>query len=205
MDHPGHPHRDLLGWLVGALCLVPLALLIWDAGQGSLGANPIQSIELRMGKPALVLLIASLAVTPVARLTGRRGLLPLRRTLGLCSFLYATLHALAFVGLDYGFDVTLLPEAIFQKRYALAGMAAYISLFPLALTSTHAWQVRLGHRWRSLHRLTYLAALLAAIHYVWQTKADITQPLLWAVTLIVLLLARLPSYLRSRGQQRPAS
>ncbi len=199
-----HPHRELLGWLAGALCLVPLALLIWDAGQGGLGANPIQSIELRTGKPALVLLIASLAVTPVARLTGRRGLLPFRRTLGLCAFLYATLHALTFVGLDYGFDVTLLPDALFQKRYALAGVAAYVSLLPLAVTSTRAWQSRLGHRWRSLHRLTYVAGLAAAVHYVWQTKADITQPLLWTGALIVLLLARLPSYLRSRGQQRPA-
>ncbi len=197
------PHRDLLGWGVVAACLVPLALLVWDAWRGGLGANPIQTIELRTGKPALVLLILSLAVSPAAHLTGWRGLRSLRRTLGLCAFFYASLHALTFVGLDYGFDPALLPEALFQKRYALAGVAAFLTLLPLALTSTRAWQRRLGPRWGRLHRLAYLAGLLATVHYIWQTKADITQPALWAGALVLLLVARLPSYLRSRKTGQP--
>ncbi len=197
--------RDLPGWAVAAVCLGPLALLAWDAWRGGLGANPIQAVELRTGKPALVLLVFSLGISPAARITGWTRLLPLRRMLGLWAFFYASLHALTFVGLDYGFDPRLLPEALFQKRFALAGVAAFIALLPLAVTSTRAWQRRLGRDWRRLHRLAYLAGLLAALHYIWQTKADITQPLLWAGALVLLLLARLPSYLRSRQQARPGT
>lgn len=197
--------RDLLGWGVTAACLTPLVLLLWDAWQGGLGANPIQAVELRTGKPALVLLILSLAVTPAARLTGWSRLRPLRRTLGLLAFLYASLHALTFVGLDYGFDLSLLPEALFQRRFALAGVAAFLALLPLAITSTRGWQRRLGRNWVGLHRLAYLAGLLAALHYIWQTKADITQPLLWVGALLLLLLARLPTYLRSRQQASPGA
>lgn len=195
--------RYLLGWGIGAVCFAPLALLVWDAWQGSLGANPIQAVELRTGKPALVLLIFSLAVTPAARLTGWSRLRPLRRTLGLWAFFYACLHALTFVGLDYGFDLSLLPEALFEKRFALAGVAAFIALLPLAVTSTRGWQRRLGRDWGRLHRLAYLAGLLAALHYILQTKADITQPLLWAGALVLLLLARLPALRRSRRQAGP--
>jgi methionine sulfoxide reductase heme-binding subunit len=195
--------RCLLGWGIGAVCLAPLVLLVWDAWQGSLGANPIQAVELRTGKPALVLLVFSLAVTPVARLTGWSRLRPLRRTFGLWAFFYACLHALTFVGLDYGFDLSLLPEALFEKRFALAGVAAFIALLPLAITSTRGWQRRLGRDWARLHRLAYAAGLLAALHYIWQTKADITQPLLWAGALVLLLLARLPAFGRSRRQAGP--
>jgi sulfoxide reductase heme-binding subunit YedZ len=200
-----HPRRNVLGWAVAAACLLPLALLAWDAWLGSLGANPIRAMELRTGKPALVLLICSLAVSPAARVTGWSYLRPVRRTLGLWAFFYACLHLLTFVGLDYGFDPRLLPEALFQKRFALAGVAAFIALLPLAVTSTRNWQRRMGRDWGRLHRLVYLAALLAVIHYIWQTKADITQPLLWTVALGLLLLARLPSYLKSRHQGRPGS
>lgn len=199
------PRRDLLGWAVAAACLVPLALLVWDAWQRGLGANPIQAVELRTGKPALVLLVISLGVSPAARLTGWSRLRPLRRMFGLWAFFYACLHALTFIGLDYGFDLGLLPEALFQKRFALAGVAAFVALLPLAVTSARSWQRRMGRDWGRLHRLVYVAGLLAALHYIWQTKADITQPVLWAGALVLLLLARLPSYLRSRQQARPGA
>ena len=150
--------RRLLTWAVHLASLTPLALLVWDAWQGQLTANPVQAVELRTGKPALVLLILSLACTPAAYLTGWAAIRPLRRTLGLYAFLYASLHALTFVGLDYGFDLTLLPEALFEKRFALAGVAAFAALAPLALTSTRGWQRRLGPGWQRLHRLAYLAA-----------------------------------------------
>jgi sulfoxide reductase heme-binding subunit YedZ len=196
------PRRSLLSWAVTAACLVPLALLVWDVWRGGLGANPIQAVELRTGKPAFVLLVVSLTVSPAARLTGWSWLRPLRRLLGLWAFFYACLHALTFAGLDYGFDLRLLPEALFQKRFALAGVAAFAVLLPLAITSTRSWQRRLGRDWRRLHRLAYLAGLLAAIHYIWQTKADVTQPLLWAIALALLLLARLLSCFRDRRSSR---
>jgi sulfoxide reductase heme-binding subunit YedZ len=199
------PRRNLLDWAVAAACLIPLALLAWDAWRGGLGANPIQAVELRTGKPALVLLICSLAVSPAARITGWPRLRPLRRTLGLWAFFYACLHVLVFVGLDYGFDPRLLPEALFQKRFALAGVAAFAAFLPLAITSTRRWQRRLGRDWGRLHRLAYLAGLLAVVHYVWQTKADITQPLLWAGALVLLLLVRLASYFRNRRHALPAA
>lgn len=114
-------------------CL-PLALLIWDYWQDQLTANPIQDITFRTGKAALALLVLSLTCTPISTVFGFRQVLALRRALGLYAFTYAGLHFLTFIGLDYGFDPNLLQEAIFKKRYALVGFAAFLLLLPLAIT-----------------------------------------------------------------------
>ncbi len=116
--------------------------------------------------------------------------MPLRRTLGLYAFLYATLHGLIFVGLDYWFDVRLIAEAIFQKPYALAGLTGFLMLIPLALTSNR-WSIqRLGNTWKLLHRLAYLAAIVAVVHFAWLVKQAYTRPLLYAAALVVLLVIR---------------
>ncbi|MGB3903798.1 MAG: ferric reductase-like transmembrane domain-containing protein, partial [Anaerolineae bacterium] len=117
---------------IGAL--IPLALLMWDYWTFQLSADPIREVTLRTGKPALTLLVLSLACTPLNILLGWKKLIPLRKTLGLYAFLYASLHALTFVWLDYGLDPVLIVEAVFQKRFALAGFAAFLFLVPLALT-----------------------------------------------------------------------
>ena len=174
---------------VGAL--LPLALLIWNFFHDQLTANPIQYITFRTGKAALVLLVLALACTPLNTVFGFRQVVGLRKPLGLYAFLYATLHFLTFVGLDYQFDPELLKEAIFKKRYALVGFATFLALLPLAITSTKGWMRRLGKNWKRLHRLIYLAALLAVIHFVWLVKSDVREPLAYGAVVAMLLALRL--------------
>ncbi len=194
-----------LRWLTHLAALFPLAWLLWDAYTGRLSVNPIQDITFRTGRPALVLLVLSLACTPTYILTGWRSVIGIRRLLGLYAFFYATLHFLVFVGLDYGFDWPLIQEAIFEKRFALAGFAAWLVLLPLAITSTQNWMRRLGRRWKSLHRAAYLAGVLAVVHFLWLVKGDYRRPVAWGVLLAFLLLVRLPPIrraivrLRARG------
>lgn len=183
--------KNWLRWLTHLGALFPLAWLLWDYFTDGLTVNPIQDITFRTGKAALILLVLSLACTPLNILFGWRSVLPLRKPLGLYAFLYVSLHFLIFVGLDYGFDWDLLYEAIFEKRYALVGFAAFLILLPLALTSTQGWMRRLGKNWKRLHRWVYLAGLLAVVHYVWLVKSDIREPLVYGAIVLVLLLLRL--------------
>jgi len=178
--------------LVHVGSLVPLALLIRDAITDNLTVNPIQDITFRTGKDALVLLVLSLACTPLNTVFGFREALRVRRALGLYAFLYVSLHFLIFIGLDYTFDLSLIREAIVEKRYALMGFAAFLTLLPLALTSTKRWQKRLGKTWRALHRWVYLAAILAVIHFIWLVKSDIREPLAYGTVVILLLVLRIP-------------
>lgn len=172
--------------------LLPLAVLVWDFTQGQLTVNPIQEIQLRTGKSTLVLLLLSLACTPINRIFGIKAVLPLRRLLGLYAFMYASLHFLNFVGLDYGFDFGLIQEDIAEKRFALVGFAAFISLLLLAVTSTKGWMRRLGKNWEHLHWLIYVAAVLAVTHFTLQVKVDFREPLLYGVVVVLLLIVRLP-------------
>jgi methionine sulfoxide reductase heme-binding subunit len=192
-------------WLwapVHIAALIPLAILVWQGYQDLynfttyLTINPIQEITFRTGKYALVLLLLSLACTPVNTLFGIRQVLPLRKPLGLYAFMYASLHFLIFIGLDYGFDLELIYEAIFEKRYALVGFAAFLLLLPLAITSTRGWQKRLGKTWKRLHQLVYLAGGLVIIHFVWLVKSDIREPLAYGFVLALLLLVRAPGVRR---------
>lgn len=165
-------------------------MLVWDYWTFQLSADPIREATLRTGQSALTLLILSLACTPLNIIFGWKQLLPLRRTLGLYAFLYATLHGLIFVGLDYWFDLHLIVEAIFQKPYALAGLTGFLMMVPLALTSNR-WSVqKLGNTWKSLHRLAYLAAMVAVVHFAWLVKQAYTWPLVCAAALAVLLVIR---------------
>ena len=116
----------------------------------------------------------------------------LRKPLGLYGFMYVCLHLLTFVGLDYQFDLGLLYGAIFEKRYALVGLAAFSILIPIAITSTKGWMKRLGKHWKTLHKGVYLVAPLAVVHYIWLVKADYRQPLAFGAVVVVLLALRLP-------------
>ncbi len=189
---------------VGAL--IPLAVLIWDGLHNQLTVNPIQEISARTGKIALVLLVLSLVCTPLNTVFGLKQALPLRRPLGLYAFGYTVLHLVNFAVLDYGLDPGRLGEAILEKRYVLVGFAAFLLLLPLALTSTQASQRRLGKRWKSLHRLVYLAALLSVVHFWWLVKADIREPLVYGAIVVVLLALRLAPVRRAltRGRQSRA-
>ncbi len=173
--------------------LIPLTLLIWDGFTNHLTANPIQDITFRTGKTALVLLVLSLACTPLNSFFGFKEALKVRRALGLYAFLYVCLHFLTFL-FDYTFDPALLYEAIFEKRYALVGFSAFLILLPLALTSMQWWMKRLGKNWKRLHRLVYVAGLLAVVHYVWLVKSDIREPLAYGGVVVLLLIARIPAF-----------
>jgi methionine sulfoxide reductase heme-binding subunit len=194
--------KNWLRILVHAGALSPLVLLIWDYFHFNLTANPIQEVTFRTGRYTLVLLILSLTCTPVNLLFGYKPILRVRRTLGLYAFMYAGFHFLIFVGLDYGFDWNLISEGIFEKRYALVGFAAFIILLSLAITSTKGWQRRLGRRWKHLHRLVYLAGMLAIVHFVWLVKSDFRRPLLFGLAVTLLLLVRVPRVRRFIGKAR---
>jgi sulfoxide reductase heme-binding subunit YedZ len=179
--------------LVHIAALTPLAWLIFDAATGRLSVNPIQDIEQRTGKVALVLLVASLWCTPAHIITGWAPALRWRRPLGLYAFGYAALHFLTFVGLDYAFNLRFIWADVANKRFIFVGLAALLILVPLAITSTTGWQKRLGKTWRKLHRWVYLAGALVVVHYVWAVKSDIREPLLWGAAVAAGLLIRLPA------------
>jgi sulfoxide reductase heme-binding subunit YedZ len=125
----------------------------------------------------------------------------LRRPLGLYAFMYAGLHFLIFVGLDYGFDLDLIGQAILNQRYVLVGFAAGLLLLLLAITSTRGWQKRLGKNWKRLHRLAYLAAILAIVHFMWLVK-DIREPLRYGAVVALLLIVRIPVIRRALNNVR---
>jgi sulfoxide reductase heme-binding subunit YedZ len=175
---------------VGAM--LPMVIIVRDWFMGDLTANPIQAAILRTGKPALVLLVLLLACTPLNTFFGLNWVMPLRKWLGIYSSFYTGVHFLVFAGLDYRFDLSLLYEAIFSKRYAIAGFVAGIFLIPLTLTSTEGWKRRLGKRWNQLHKLVYAAAVLSCLHYIWLVKSDLREPLLYSVIILLLLMVRIP-------------
>ncbi len=182
--------------LVHPALLMPAVLLIWDFANGQLTADPIRAATLRTGRITLFLLLLCLACTPIYNVTRFGQLLGLRRTLGLYAFAYAALHVTIFVWLDYGLDASLMREAVLEKPYALAGLAAFLLLVPLAITSTWGWRRRLGPAWAALHRAVYVAALLATVHFLWSVKADRTEPLQFASAILLLLLLRVPAIRR---------
>jgi sulfoxide reductase heme-binding subunit YedZ len=178
-----------LTWLA---CLWPLGMLLWGAINNKLGADPTATITFATGLATLRLLIISLAITPVRRLSPRLGwLIKFRRLLGLFAFFYATLHLLTYVALYAGFDVNAMAADIAKRRYITAGLTAWLLLLPLAATSTN-WAIRKlgGKRWNRLHRLVYVAAVCAVIHYWWQVKPGVLTPLTMTIVLGILLLAR---------------
>ena len=167
--------------------LAPAVVLLVRAASDDLGANPIEEVTHATGQWALRFLLLTLAVTPLRRLAGWSRLVTLRRTLGLMAFGYATLHMLTYFGLDHFFDLRAALEDVLERRYVTAGMAAYLCLVPLAITSTNRMVRRLGRRWKTLHRLVYAAAILAVIHFLWLVKADLREPGLYAAVLALLL------------------
>lgn len=182
--------------------LVPAARLAYRAYTGNLTANPIEYITRATGEAAVMLLVITLMVTPLRRLSGWNELIRLRRMLGLFAFFYATLHVLIWAVIDKFFDVQTMIEDVFERPFITIGMATFLLLLPLAITSTAGMIRRLGRRWQQLHRLVYVAALTAVIHFWWGVKADIREPRWWAFALCVLLSFRLWWTLRARALSR---
>ena len=186
-----------------------LVLLIFDFFTDNLTANPIQAMEQRTGRHAITLLVMSLACTPLNNLFGWRELIKRRRALGLYAFLYATIHVIIFVDLDYGLAWSLIGQTILEKPYIVVGVISFLMLVPLAFTSFDIWKKRLGKNWKRLHQMIYLIAPLVALHYAWGKKGDffrlqgeIIRPLIYSIIILVLLLMRLPQVRRTLASFR---
>ena len=180
--------------------LIPLAYLVVGAFffPGWLGANPAEYITRSIGDWTLRLLLATLAITPLRKMTGWNWLLRLRRMLGLYTFFYALLHLSAYVSFDHVFDVAEILKDIVKRPFITVGFTCLVLMIPLAVTSTNAMVRRLGaKRWQLLHRLVYLIAPLAVLHFWWMVKRDLTEPIIYALLLTGLLGYRL--YSRVRG------
>lgn len=172
--------------------LAPAAWLVRGVLQGELGANPIETLTHTTGMTALVLLLVTLAVSPVRKLSGWNPVIRLRRPIGLFAFFYAVCHFSIWFVFDMVFNVEWMIQDIVERPFITVGMAALLLLLPLAITSTRGWIRRLGKRWAKLHRLVYVAAGLGILHYFWLVKSDYRLPALLAFCLVVLLIARLP-------------
>ncbi|HYP28532.1 MAG TPA: protein-methionine-sulfoxide reductase heme-binding subunit MsrQ [Blastocatellia bacterium] len=184
--------------------LLPLALMVRDALRGNLGANPVEFIIHTTGTLALVFLLLSLAVTPLRKILGLPWLVKLRRMLGLFAFFYGTMHLSAYAAFDREFNLLSIIEDTFKRPFITLGMAAFLLLLPLAITSTNRMVKRLGGpRWRLLHRAAYLAAVLGVAHYYMQVKADTRIPLLFASALGLLLVYRILNRFLPQFTERP--
>jgi sulfoxide reductase heme-binding subunit YedZ len=180
-----------------AVLLLPIAKIGWDAATGGLGANPIEAVQNRLGFWTITLLALALVPTPAKDLLGVAWPQRLRRVLGVTAFAYALLHFLFYVGVDKFFDWHTISADLTRRPFLMVGFAALLCLLPLAVTSTDGWIRRLGfRRWKLLHRLAYLAAVLAVVHFAWRVKADLRRPLLFAGVFALLLLVRVPGWIR---------
>ena len=176
----------ILRRVVFAAALIPAAWLVYGAFTDNLGANPIDYITDTTGLTALTCLVITLTITPLRRLTGWNELIRLRRMLGLLAFFYACLHLVTWVVLDWFFDIASMAADVVERPFITLGMTTFLLLLPLAVTSTAAMIRRLGKRWQQLHRLIYVAAITAVIHFWWVVKADFRDPRLFALALSVL-------------------
>lgn len=193
-----------------AAVVVALAPALWLAGRFALegaGPDPIETLTHATGDWAIRLLLLSLAVTPLRRLSGWPSLAPLRRTFGLAAFAWAAAHGLVWAVLDLGLEPAALLEDATERPYVMAGMTALAILAVLAATSTQAAMRRLGARWKTLHRAVYVAAAAAVVHHFWLVKADTRPPLVHAGILAGLLAARVVAWAvarRRRAEVEPA-
>ncbi len=187
------------GVLLGGL--VPLVALALGAWRGALGANPIAEVLNQFGLLALIFLVASLAATPLKLLWGLKWPLRIRRMLGLFAFFYASLHMLTYVAVDRAGELATILQDLLKRPFIGLGFLAWLTLVPLAVTSTSGMVKRLGFkRWQRLHRLAYLAALLAVLHFVLRVKKDLSEPLAYGLVMASLLAVRVRSWLVRRAQ-----
>jgi sulfoxide reductase heme-binding subunit YedZ len=185
------------------LALAPFLWLATRAMTGRLSVNPIEDITLTTGIWTLRFLVITLAITPLRRVTGWNRAIQYRRMLGLFAFFYAVLHVSTYVVLDLFFAWDLILADIAKRPFITMGMIAFAAMIPLAVTSTKGWIRRLGRRWQLLHRLVYVSAIAAAIHYLWKVKVMIGSPVYYAAIIVALLLFRVGWRLKQRHRRTP--
>ncbi|MFN8384269.1 MAG: protein-methionine-sulfoxide reductase heme-binding subunit MsrQ [Anaerolineales bacterium] len=187
-----------------------IALIIYEWTTGTFSINPIQELEQRTGRHAITLLVLSLMCTPINTVFKWSEPLKRRRTLGLYAFMYATIHVIIFVDLDYGLAWSLMTQTVLQKPYIIVGMLTFLALIPLAFTSFDIWKKRMGKNWKRLHQLVYYIAPLAVLHYAWSKKGDlfslsgdIIRPLIYGLILAIFLTFRIPVIRKAFASFRP--
>ncbi len=191
--------------IVWFACLGPVFYLVFKFLTHDLSANPIELITDTTGTTTLILLLVTLAITPVRKFTGLNWLIRFRRLIGLFAFFYIVLHFSTYLGLDIQFDWHQVSIDLTKRPFIIVGFVAFLMMIPLAATST-AWAIRKmgGKKWNLLHKLIYVIAALGVIHFWWKVKADHSQPAMYGSILALLLLARVGLWVRSKMKRPPS-
>lgn len=198
------PNSVQITWLkrgLFILCLAPVISIVWRGSQGGLGANPIETLTRASGDWTLYFLCFTLCITPLRQVTGQAWLIKFRRMLGVYCFFYASLHFTTFIWFDHFFDLAAMWKDVLKRPFITVGFSAFILLWPLALTSTQGMIRRLGRQWQRLHRVVYVIALLAIVHFWWMRagKNNFAEPILFGSIILFLLAWRVLQYWRKRS------
>jgi sulfoxide reductase heme-binding subunit YedZ len=180
------------------LLLAPIAMLAYRFYSEGFGANPIETINRFTGDWALRILLLTLAISPLIRITRWNNIIQYRRMVGLFAFFYVCVHLTSYVVLDQFFDFGAIIDDVFKRPFITAGFSSFILLIPLAITSTNKMVKRLQYRWIQLHRLIYLIAMLAVLHFWWMVKVDTREPMIYAIILAILLGFRLVYFIKRK-------
>jgi sulfoxide reductase heme-binding subunit YedZ len=187
------------------LCLIPFADLLWRFITGNLGINPVETLQHGTGDWTIRFIVLTLCITPFRKLFNLPDLIRFRRMLGLFAFFYVCMHFLTYLGPDQSFDLSGMWKDVAKRPFITVGFAGFVSLIPLAITSTAGWIRRIGgKRWQMLHRLIYFAAVCGVVHYYWLVKSDVRKPVFYGALVAILLLWRLASWISKRRSQAPA-
>jgi len=173
------------------LSSIPFIIIIAKIFLDKLGPEPIKEITHHTGEWTLLFLVFTLSMSPLKRFTNLNIWISIRRMLGLFAFFYASLHMFTYVGLDYQFDLSAIAKDILTKKFIFVGFAAWFLMIPLALTSSKKMMSVLRKNWKKLHRLIYLISILGVIHFLWLVKKDLTEPLIYLLIIIILLILRI--------------
>src|SRR5262252_9201072 len=188
------------------VCLIPLGGLIWRGFHNSLGANPVENIQLTTGRWTLRFLVFTLSITPFRKLLNLPDLIRFRRMLGLFAFSYVCIHFLTYLVLDQSLDLSAIWKDVAKRPFITVGFLGFLLLLPLAITSTAGWIRRLGgKRWQMLHRAIYVAAVLGVVHYYWLVKSDIRKPAFYGVVVGILLAWRIWSWTAKKKEPATAT
>ncbi|MFC0269349.1 protein-methionine-sulfoxide reductase heme-binding subunit MsrQ [Kushneria aurantia] len=195
----------LLAWrlAVFAAALCPFAWYAWQVYSGNGGPEPGQYLLLNFGVTALILLLVTLSLTPLMKLTRWKGFALVRRQLGLWTFSYAVLHLLCYLLFILGLDFSALGDDLVRRPYIIVGFAALLMLLALAVTSNRYAMKRLGKRWKALHRMVYAALALVLLHFFWVVRADMGEWLNYALVAAFLMALRIPVVSRRLSRVRP--
>jgi len=178
--------------------LVPLLFLLLDVIFDNLGGNPIQALHIRLGDWSLRFLCLTLAITPIQTMTQWKGMADYRQLFGLYAFFYASLHLLVYLAVDHGFNWSLISIDIIESPYIWLGVLAYVIIFLLGITSSKWAMKKLKKNWKKLHRLVYIASVASVIHYFWQLKGNLAEPLLYLILIVLLLGFRILTWLTNQ-------